>query len=270
MSISPISTHSIIVDKPSSELDALVFLPHPVTSCPTNTELHGETNTTPPTPATENILSSSLVDVSNDAIIFPSQVTSLAPRPHQLVANIAESANKLCFIQYNLEGTMLRRWYITQINLDAFESFNTNYYVSGCYYCHFLAKHLSDISKCDNSGRWWLDWYRYSRNSISNDIVFGDRILFRPNISPDHKKYIQWGASVCLLDEEYFMMGPFDFEPLSSNNCTHCKVTSNIWLDLAAICSQRDILSLALGKQSIFEINPQTATHSVRKRKRCK
>jgi len=142
---------------------------------------------------------------------------------------------------------MLRRWYIVQIDLDASESFDTNYRVSGCYYCHFLAKHLSDISKCDDSGRWWPDWYCYSRDSVSNDIVFGDRILFCPNITPYHRKYIQWGDSVCLLDKECFMTGPFDFEPLSPHNRTRCKVASNLWLELAAICSQYGILLPTLG-----------------------
>jgi len=186
--------------------------------------------------------------VSKDAIIFPPQVTSLAPRPLQLVANIADSTDKFCFIQYTPEGTMLRRWYIVQINLNVSESFDTNYRVSGCCYCHFLAKHPSDTSKCDDSGRWWPDWYHYSRDSVSNEIFFGDRILFRPNIIPDHKKYIQWGYSVRLLNEECYMLGPFDFEPLSPHNRTCCKVASNIWLKLAAICSQRGILPPTLGK----------------------
>jgi len=97
---------------------------------------------------------------------------------------------------------MLLRCYIVQIDLDASESFDTNYHVSGCCYCHFLVKHPYDILKCDDSDRWWPDWYRYSHDSVSNGIVFGDRILFRPNITPDHKNYIQWGDSVCLLDEE--------------------------------------------------------------------
>jgi len=126
-----------------------------VTSYPTNTELHDETNTIPPTLDTENILSSSLVDVSNDTIISPPQVTSLMPRPLQLVVNIAGLTDKLCFIQYTPEGTMLRLWYIEKIDLDAFESFNNNYRVSGYYYCNFLAKHPSNISKYDDSGGWW-------------------------------------------------------------------------------------------------------------------
>jgi len=133
MSNSSEPTHSTIVNKPSSEL-MLAFLSHPAKSYPTNTELHNETDTIPPRPDTDNILAFSSVAVSNDAIILPTPVTSLAPCPLQLVANIADLTDKLCFIQYTPGGTMLRRWYIVQIDPDASESSDTNYRVSGCYY----------------------------------------------------------------------------------------------------------------------------------------
>ena len=86
-------TCSTIVNKPSSKLDTLSFLPHPAKSYPANTELHNETNIITPVPDTNNILASSLVGVSNDTIILPTPVTSLAPRPLLLVANITDSTD---------------------------------------------------------------------------------------------------------------------------------------------------------------------------------
>ena len=119
MSNSPTPTHSTIADKHSSEIDMLSFLPHLAKSYPTNTELYNKTDTILLNPDTDNILASLSVGVSNNAIILPTPVTSLAPCLLQLVANIADSTDKLCFIQYTPGVTVLRRWYIVQINLNA-------------------------------------------------------------------------------------------------------------------------------------------------------
>ena len=101
-------THTTIIDKPTSKLDNLEILTHPAKSYHTSTELHIETNMIPQSPNTDNILAFSSVDVSSDTIMLPTSVTSLAPRPLQLVANITDSMNTFCLIQYTSGGTMLR------------------------------------------------------------------------------------------------------------------------------------------------------------------
>ena len=77
---------------------------------------------------------------------------------------------------------MRRQWYLVQVNLTATATLHTSHHENGHYYCEFLAKHPEDSDKSDADSRWWPDWYRYSYDSVSNDIVFGDRMLFWPNM----------------------------------------------------------------------------------------
>ena len=72
----------------------------------------------------------------------------------------------------------------------------------------------------------WPDWYRYNWGSITNDIVLGDKMLFRLSITPDARKYIQWGNSVHIDTADTILLGQFDFELISSTNRTRSKVDS--------------------------------------------
>ena len=159
---------------------------------------------------------------------------------------------------------MIRRWYLVQFDLEASNALDINCAVTGLYYCYFLAKHPSDINKSDESSWWWPDWYRYTRDSITNNIIFGDRILLRPNLSPDPKKFIQWGDSVNLLDKECMILGPFDFKMISHLNRTCCKIDANEWQQLSNICSHRGILGPTICPNLRFNPNPSTQ----KKRKR--
>ena len=163
---------------------------------------------------------------------------------------------------------MIRRWYLVQIDMETSTSIDAQCQTSGFYYSHFLAKHPSDAGKSDDSSRWWPDWYRYSRDSITDDVIFGDRVLFRPNITPDHSKYIQWGDLVNLKHKSCLLLGPFEFESLSPTNRTRQKVTSDIWLQLSDLCSQRGILQPTVDIHLQFNPNPSTASICIRKRKR--
>ena len=139
---------------------------------------------------------------------------------------------------------------------------------SDSYYCYFLAKYLLDTGKSDDSSSWWPDWYCYSRDSISKDIIFGDRILFGPNISPDGSKYIQWEKRANLLDEKYLILGSFNFEILSPTNRTPQKVATDIWLQLANICLQCNILQPTVGIHLNFNHDYPTMTKSSKKWRR--
>jgi len=135
------------------------------------------------------------------------------------------------------------------------------------HYCHFHAKHQLDASKNNDFSRWWPDWYRYFRDSVSNDMVVGDRILFHPNIFLEHSKYIQWGDIVVLISKACLLLGPFDFDPLSPSNHTRRKVTLDVWLQLPKICTQRDILPPTVGTYLKFNPDPPTDNRSIRARK---
>ena len=75
---------------------------------------------------------------------------------------------------------MMRRWYIIQVDIDASKSLQQDFAVTGFIYCIFLAKHPSDKITNDTFSRWWSEWYIYSRDGISNDIIFEDRMIFLP------------------------------------------------------------------------------------------
>ena len=59
------------------------------------------------------------------------------------------------------------------------------------YYYTFPTKHPSGIKNNDDCRCWRINWYRYTRDSMSDVMVFRGCVLFRPKIVPDHKKYIQ-------------------------------------------------------------------------------
>ena len=73
---------------------------------------------------------------------------------------------------------MLQKWFLVQVDIYASASLRQEYVTAGVYHCSFLAKHSGDKKLSDELSRWWPDWYRFSRDSISNDIVFGSRMLF--------------------------------------------------------------------------------------------
>jgi len=86
----------------------------------------------------------------------------------------------------------------------------------GKYWCIFLAKHPGDNAKSDEFSRWWPEWYRYTRCKTTQTIVYGDKILVRPNSNPDSSKFIQWATDLKLIGEgtQDSILGPFNFEQI--------------------------------------------------------
>jgi len=111
-------------------------------------------------------------------------------------------------------------------------------------------------------------WYRYSRDSISNDIVFGTRILIRPNVTLDASTFIQWADTVDLYSDESDVLDPFDFEFISPSNRTRNLVPLHIWMTLSKMCSSRGILPPTIGKPLRFRPNPNLSGDIGHKRKR--
>jgi len=190
------------------------------------------------------------------------------PPPVCIYEYISLLNDKLCFVQYTPEKTMIRRWYLAQVDLEASISLDARYQTSGSYYCHFMTKHPSDAGKSDDLSLWWPDWYLYSRDEITNNVVLGDRTLFRLNISPDHSKYVRWGNRFNLKKDPSLLIGPFDFEPISPSNRTRQKVATKVWLQLAGICSQRKILQPTVGIHLKLNSEPRICNKHIRKRKR--
>jgi len=157
---------------------------------------------------------------------------------------------------------MLRRWFLIQICLDATSELEPNYLATSRYYAYFLAKHKDDATLSDEHSRWWPDWYRYTTDSVSGNIIFGDRILFRPNISPDPSEYIQWADTVSLAESSTLLVGPFDFEEISQTNRTRCKVHQTYWKRAVEICTDKNIIPPTLGSPLRFNAQPHTTTQT--------
>ena len=63
--------------------------------------------------------------------------------------------DSLFFVQFTPAGTMLRRWYLIQIDLASTKEINPDYLSNGEYWCVFLARHSSDKRNSNEFSRWW-------------------------------------------------------------------------------------------------------------------
>ena len=237
----PPKTKSPHVNKPSTYVDSVAFESHDI---PSLSDLHRSTNTTPPEPESES-------------------TTLATTEPNNIHDMILQSKDKLFFIRFTPAQTMRARWYLVQVNIEDTQELNADYIKNGIYYCCFLAKHPSDTGKSDEFSRWWPDWYEYHRCKQTDDIVFGDRILFAPNRKPDGDKYIQWAEEVDLISDQHRLIGPFDFEAISAANRTRYKVEGKVWRKCFDICLSLNITPPTTGSQSS---NVPTRKQSKRKR----
>jgi len=216
-----IPTSSPRINLPSSELDAITFTPSTI-------------------PTVDDLLVDGDIPPNRELISDPLPPLLDSADLHE---SIIRSNSRLFFIKYTPAGTMLHRWYLIQIDLASSVSSHSDYAVRSLYYCVFLAKHPGDSRLSDEFSRWRPDWYRYSRDSVSNDIVFGDIILFYPNVTPDSSKYIKWADEITLRPASNILVGPFDFERISSANRTRNKIDGGgHWRTLHDVCSSKGIL----------------------------
>ena len=243
-----INTTSPHINLPSSELDAIAFAPHAIPPTLSMDELNNGTHPIP------EVCQSIVHPISP-----PGQVS--------LHSKILDSSDRLFFMEYTPAGTMLRKWYLVQVDIDASASLRQDYVSSGLYYCSFLAKHPGDIKLSDEHSRWWPDWYRYSRDSVTHDIIFGARILFRPSVLPDSTKYIRWSDELKLAGSDKILMGPFNFERISLSNRTRSKVSLANWRILYEECLSRGLLPPTIGTTTFNASSSASVPRKTRKRK---
>ncbi|MGH7955061.1 MAG: hypothetical protein ACREOZ_03790 [Gloeomargaritales cyanobacterium] len=103
--------------------------------------------------------------------------------PTDFPGALRASRDRLAFISYTPADTMRPRWYLVQVDL---ESSKRHPEIIACdrerlFYVEFYAKHPSDEEICDASARWWREWHEYTRDPATNEIMYGQRVLFRPN-----------------------------------------------------------------------------------------
>ena len=86
----------------------------------------------------------------------------------------------------------------------------------GKYYCNFLAKCSDYMSFSDEFNQCCSDWYRFSRDALTSDILFSKYTLLQLNIVLDHKNYIQWANTLLLITPGVVLHRIFDYAPILS------------------------------------------------------
>ena len=231
--------------QPSCHIDELAFQTHEVNDAiPSADKLFHDTGA--PRPPIETVTNA-----------------TLDPTPTTI-----DFSNKLFFVQYTPENTLRARWYLIQVDMESTMEANPSYATNNLYYCVFLARHPNDHKKSDQLCRWWPDWYRYTRCPKTNDIIYGHRILIRPNTLPCHKKIIQWATLLPLCGQNTVSLaGPFDFEPINDSNRVRQKVALSQWLLLIDACALFGITPPTIGSPQ-FNKSLQNSKPSSKKRKR--
>lgn len=163
---------------------------------------------------------------------------------------------------------MICQWYLFQVDLTSSARLNLSTCQPCYYYCVFLVKNLNNANKSNYASRWWPDWYRYTRDTSSGDIVFGTYTLFHPNVHLDALQYIQWADTAHLVSGETAMLGPFDFVPISPGNQIRNRVPLDRWVALLHVCSARRILPPTMGNALSFHPSPRPPHPPGRKWKR--
>ena len=125
--------------------------------------------------------------------------------------------DELFFIQYNPDITLCRRWYLVQVDIESTLEMKPDYITNAEYWCVFHVRHPNDLKLSDEHSRWWPEWYRYSRCSSTNDIIYGDRILIQPSVIPSGIQFIQWDMLIPLYDvRSSTLVGPFQLAPIDA------------------------------------------------------
>ena len=107
------------------------------------------------------------------------------------------------------------------------------------------------MKKSDEFSRFWPDWYKYTRCSKTDQILFGDRYLFRPNHTPTKTKFIRWSDNIPLCaTTSQLILRPFDFEKVDAFNRTRQKVMAKQWKILYDECVKNGMVPPTFGNNS--------------------
>jgi hypothetical protein len=212
---------------------------------PTVTQLHQETNTKPPT-----------IEVQND--------TQKCKNIHE---SIKKSKDKILFIKFLPAGMMRPKWYAVQIDIESTKEANPEYLKNSQYWCVFLMKHPQDANKSDEYARWWPDWYRYTTDKATGQIIYGQRVLIRPNVTPSKRTHVQWAELVDLSDStNTILVEPFDFN--STETSTRNTIAESKWKQLKKLCEEHSLIPPTLGSNQSVKINARNLIRKTRKRKK--
>ena len=170
----------------------------------------------------------------NQAITHTSPSTSknipVAPTTlSALFSAIDASKDKLFFISHQNAGTLRPIWYLITVDWEQTlnPSADLRLKTDGLYYCHFLHHPKADSSLPDPLKRWWPIWHKYTTD-VSGIVTYGIQVEFPPSQTPPAQHYIAWAAPLCLVDSTVNLVGPFDFQPPSSNQIGRTATCSQV------------------------------------------
>ena len=158
---------------------------------------------------------------------------------------LAQSKDKLFFIQYVPAGTLRPRWYVIQVNEE--ESADTR--EGGVYLCEFLQRHTSVDLKSDSRSRWWPEWRELSWSKDGKEFEYGRRVLLSPRSKPNLQKYGKFLDNICLLDDDVYLVGPFDFAGKDNSTPGTSIIPETKWKELNLICDNRSIIPPSIGER---------------------
>ena len=156
---------------------------------------------------------------------------------------LAQSVDKLFFVQYVPAGTLRPKWYAIQVNEEA----SGDTMEGGVYLCEFLQKHTSDDLKSDSRSRWWPEWRELSWNKDKTEFDYGRRVLLSPRTKPSLQEYGKFSDDICLLDEDIYLAGPFDFKKKDSSTPGQSIIPEERWKELNRICEDRSLMPPSIG-----------------------
>ena len=88
----------------------------------------------------------------------------------------------------------------------------------GVYFVNFFRCHPLDEHKPHDCAIYWPDWYEIVWiNSKRISFDYGKPILVRSNRKPNIDNHCRFSDSVCLIDPEVLLLGPFDFAAKARN-----------------------------------------------------
>ena len=168
-----IHIYSSIIDQPTSEYDVLAFKSNTLISLNTPTRQHNTYNSAISEISSQKsyrtthiptLKSHEPIEINEDLLMRQaskhisvecgSAIHDLSPSSTSFVAAVNRSRDKLCFVSYIPSGTMLQRWYLVQLCLDATDTIVLNYTSIGKCCANSLAKHPGDSTMSDELSQW--------------------------------------------------------------------------------------------------------------------
>ncbi len=102
-------------------------------------------------------------------------------------------------------------------------------------------------------------WYKYTKDPKTGNIIYGQRVLIRPTVTPPSSTHIQW-ADLIELNSDTILLGPFNFQSITNTNRARNTVEQSLWNRLRGICNDQNLLPPTLGAHTSHRLNTRNLT----------